>query len=207
MRTVLIGGGAFGREILCWANDAAQNGSFVMPTEYVDDGGATLEGYDYDLQYLGTLNDLNLASGDSVLISIGDPAVRAQIIAQLGAGVSCATLIHPTCVIARTAKLMKGVVIGPHGYVAADAKVGKASFLNSFVGVGHDAVVGSCVTVSSQVDIMGKVTIADRAFIGSGARILPGVAIGEAAKVGAGAIVVRSVKTGATVFSTPARVL
>lgn len=207
MRTVLIGGGAFGREILCWANDAAQNGSFAMPTEYVDDGGPTLEGFDYSLRYLGTLRDLDVAPGDSVLISIGDPAVRAQIIAQLGAGVSCATLIHPTCVIARTATLMEGVVIGPHGYVAADAKVGKASIINSFVGIGHDAIIESCVTVSSQVDIMGKVTIADRAFIGSGARILPGIAIGEAAKVGAGAIVVRSVKAGATVFSSPARML
>ena len=207
MRTVLIGGGAFGREILCWASDAAQHGSFQTPTEYLDDGGPTLEGFDYDLQYLGTLRDLSLSPGDSVLISIGDPAVRAQIIAKLGAGVTCATLVHPTCVVARTATLMEGVVMGPHGYVAADAKVGKGSILNSFVGVGHDAVIESCVTVSSQVDIMGKVTIAERAFIGSGARILPGVAIGEAAKVGAGAIVVRSVKAGATVFSSPARML
>lgn len=207
MQSILIGGGAFGREIMCWAEHAAETGRFQLPTAYVDDAGPSLDGFDYGLQYAGTIASLRLEPGDQILISIADPAVRARIVATLPSGVTTPALVHPTCTVARTATLGEGVILGPNSYVAADAKVGRFCMINSLVGIGHDAVIGDFTTISSQVDVMGAASVGEGAFVGSGSRILPGVRIGENAKVGAGAVVVRSVKPGTTVFAPPARTL
>ena len=205
MRVIIIGGGAFARELACWAQDAAAFGSIPAPAAYLDDAGDVMSP-SYGLEYLGRVEDFQPDADDRLLMAIGDP-VRKAAVAERLAGIRFETLIHPAASIARTVTVADGVIIGPHAYVAADARLGRLVGVNSLTGVGHDVQVGDFSTISSQVDLTGGVMLGDRVFVGSGARVLPNVHVGEGAKIGAGAVVVRKVRSGTTVFAAPARAL
>lgn len=207
IRGIVIGGGAFGREILNWYWDCEAQGTDVKYDFYLDADSNSFGNYpDFPLTNLGDPETFIPQTGDLFLIAIGNPAAKNKIAARLdGLGATFATLVHPTAVIARTAKIGLGVTIGPNSYVATHAQLGDFSCVNSLSGIGHDAVLGQSCTISSQVDITGGVVLGNRVFVGSGARVLPNVQVGEDAKIGAGSIVVREIKSNGSVFSQPAR--
>lgn len=205
MRVIVVGGGAFARELTCWARDAARAGTGAAPTAYLDDAGDTMTP-SYGLEWLGKIEGFALDPNDRLLMAIGEPKLKAEIAEALGVD-RFLSIVHPTATVAETAHLNQGVILGPQSYVAADARVGQLATINSLSGVGHDVQVGAYATISSQVDLMGGVVVEERAFVGSGARILPKVSIGAEARIGAGAVVVRKVKPGATFFAAPARAL
>jgi sugar O-acyltransferase (sialic acid O-acetyltransferase NeuD family) len=207
IRGIVIGGGAFGREILNWLWDCEARGTDVDYSFYLDTDSNSFGDYpDFPLTNLGDPETFVPQTGDLFLIAIGNPAAKNKVVARLDElGATFASLIHPTAVIARTAIIGRGVTVGPNSYVATHAQLGDFSCINSLSGIGHDAVLGRSCTVSSQVDITGGVALGNRVFVGSGARILPNVQVGEDAKIGAGSIVVRDIKSGGSVFSQPAR--
>lgn len=205
MRVIVVGGGAFARELTCWARDAAREGGAPAPTAYLDDAGDTMSP-SYGLEWLGKIEGYAPRPDDRLLMAIGEPKRKAEIAEAFGID-RFISVVHPTATVAETARLDEGVIIGPQSYVAADAHVGRLATVNSLSGIGHDVQVGAFATISSQVDLMGAVVIEQRAFVGSGARILPKVSVGAEARIGAGAVVVRKVKPGATFFAAPARAL
>ena len=206
-RAILIGGGAFAREILDWAGQSSAAAHLPAFEAFLDADPTVLNDFpELGLTYLGDPSAYTVQPGDVFVMSIGNPASKAKLAAHLGAqGAEFASIVHDSAVLARNAKLGRGVVIGPHAYIATGSSLGDFASVNSLSGVGHDAAVGAFTTVSSQVDIMGKTTVGERAFLGSGARILPGVKIGEEARIGAGSIIVRNVKPNATMFAAPAK--
>ncbi len=210
-RGVLVGGGAFAREALAWALDLSRTGGSIGISwkAFLDSDSGSLGKFDdLALDWLGDPADFEPSPDDVLLMAIGDPKRKSALMDRfLERGDRLETLIHPSAVIAHSAKIGRGVVVGPHAYVATHATLADGVCVNSLTGIGHDAVVGNCATISSQVDITGEVTLGARVFIGSGARVLPGVSVGDDAKVGAGAIVVRNVKSLATVFAQPARTM
>lgn len=207
-KTILVGGGAFGRELLLWAEDACRAGSNLTIAGYVDDAGPMMDGYrGISLPYLGKVADLQI-DGVNLLLAVGSPAVKKRLFERFQSqGASFASVVHPSAVVANTALLDQGVIVGPHCYIANHSTLGVLSAVNSFSGIGHDVQLGAFSTVSSGVDLMGGVVVEEQSFFGSGARILPGVRIGTEAKIGAGAIVVRNVKPGNSLYAAPAKVL
>lgn len=206
-RGIIIGGGAFGREILNWVWDSVSPNAGVDFLFFLDTDPNSFENFsDFHLTHLGDPETFVPQPGDLFLIAIGDPTAKARIATRLdGFEATYATVIHPTAVVARTAKIGRGVTIGPNSYIATNAELGDFCCVNSLSGIGHDAVLGQSCTVSSQVDITGAVVLGNRVFVGSGARVLPNVQVGDDAKIGAGSIVVRDIKVGGSVFSQPAR--
>lgn len=205
-RGILVGGGAFGREVLSWAND--RSGSDRVEFGYFLDADASvLEPFDdFALTYLGDPETYTPSDGDLFLVAIGSPLVKNRICQRLAdAGAQFATVVHPSAVVAQTAKIGMGVVIGPQSYIATNSQLGDFSCVNSLSGIGHDVRVGRFCTVSSQVDVMGNAELGDRVFVGSGARILPKVKIQQGSKIGAGSIVVKNLKEDSSVFAQPAR--
>ncbi len=209
-RGILVGGGAFGRELLSWSEDSSSSlGETLDFIGFLDKDRAALSGFeDLKLTWMGDPRSYTPVTGDVFLMAVGDPTTKEELfdaLAELGG--EFATVVHPTAVIARTAKLGRGVVVGPQSYIATHSVLHDGVCINSLTGIGHDAVVGAHTTISSQVDVTGRVSVGTRVFVGSGARILPNVTIGEDAKIGAGAVVVRNVKPSSTVFAQPARIM
>lgn len=205
-RIILVGGGAFARELLSWILDAADAAPMATVTAFLDRDADAMNAFpELQLTWVGNPEDYDPQPGDRFAIALGDPATKAVICQTLASkGADFLSVVHPSATVSRSAKLGKGVVIGPGSYIATHAVLGDFACVNSLTGVGHDAVVGEATTISSQVDIMGAVVLADEVFVGSGARLLPRISVGARAKIGAGAIVVRSVKPGTTMFAKPA---
>ena len=207
-RGVLVGGGAFGREVLAWAQESARLPN-VDWSIYLDQNEAALASFaDVGLNWAGDPLSYIPESGDVVLMGIGNPAVKEKFMGKYGpAEVTFASVVHASAVVAATASIGAGVVVGPHSYIATHSIIGDGVAINSLTGIGHDAVIGMYSTISSQADITGGVKLGERVFVGSGARVLPGVTVGDDAKLGAGAVVVRNVKSGSTVYAQPARTI
>jgi sugar O-acyltransferase (sialic acid O-acetyltransferase NeuD family) len=205
-RLILVGGGDFARELINWTDDLVDQGKSIPVTGFLDDKPDALKGFQYPVAYLGSIQSYVPQVGDRLLMAVGNPKIKKALFAELKLrGCHFATLIHPSAVVARTAKLGEGVVVCPQAFVSADAFVGDLCAINGSASVGHDVKLGSFATLSAHVDLTGWVNVDECVFFGSGARVLPKVKIGFGARIGAGAVVMRSVPADAVVYAPPAK--
>jgi len=203
---VLVGGGAFAREILGWFTPNLPPGDRFAG--YIDDGDNPLRAAGYDLPQLGPIAGYRPDPAQKLVMALTGPADKKAVAEPLlAAGGVFASLIHPLAWVSKTARIGKGVVIAVFADVSADCNVGDFVTVNGHCGVGHDVELGAYSTLSGYVDLTGYVKVAGLCFFGSGARVLPRVKIGEGCTVGAGAVVVRTVAAGSTVYAAPARKL
>lgn len=205
-RLILVGCGAFARELINWVDDLVDLGKSIPVTGFLDDSPKALDGFPYSVPYLGTIAAYLPEAGDQLLMAIGDPKAKRTLFSELkDKGASFTSLVHPSAVIARSAKLGEGVVVCPQAFVSADAVVGDLCAINGNASVGHDVRLGSFSTLSSHVDLTGWVQVEECSFFGSGARVLPKVKIGTGARIGAGAVVMRNVPADTVMFAPPAK--
>ena len=201
---VLVGGGAFAREILGWFTPGLASGDRFAG--YLDDGEGSMATAGYDLPHLGPIGGFRPSSSQRLVMALTDPAGKAAVVERLAdARDAFAALIHSRAWRTRTAVIGRGVVVGPFADISADARVGDFATVNGYASVGHDAELGAFSTLSGYVDLTGFVKVGERCFFGSGARVLPKVVIGADATIGAGAVVVRTGAAGSTMYAAPAR--
>jgi len=207
-RTILVGGGGFGREVLSWAQDAHTVGSLGKVDYFIDDNPLATLSSEYDCEYLGAIKDLSIRPDDKFLLGIASPNVKRKIYENLSDHLDkFLSLIHPSAVVARTAKIGRGVIVCPFALVSADTKIHDFVTINTMSSIGHDSVIGSFSTLSGHVDITGQVTVGDEVFFGTGAKVVPRIKIGANSKIGAGCTVMRSVPENSTYFTQPAKKL
>lgn len=207
-RTIIVGAGGFGRELVNWARDCHQAGSLPPVAGLLDDDPTVMEGFSYSVGMLGAARDFTPRPDDLLLMAIGTPAVKRWVAEMVIAkGGRFATLIHPSAVIAGSAQIGEGSILCPLSLVSADAVVGRFCSINALSSVGHDVRLGDYTTLSAHVDLTGAVVVGGGVMIGTGAKVLPKVKIGEGAKIGAGSVVYRSVPAGRSVFTAPAKLL
>jgi len=141
-------------------------------------------------------------------VGIAGPALRKNVVSKLKPyRCKFSSFIHPSCVVASTARIGIGCILMPYTMVSENAILGDFSIVNCHSAVGHDACIGSYVTLSSYVDVTGHCVVEDQVFMGSGSRILPGKSLGQGAVIGAGAVAMRSVPSGRTLYSPPSMLL
>lgn len=206
LRLVLVGGGAFAREVICWIEHVRTCQPLPADIGFIDRHAQVLDGDRYRVEFLGTIEEFQPQSTDLLVMGIGDPAAKQRVSGMLrDRGGRFATIVHPSAVLAATASVDEGAIICPHALVSADGKVGQLVAVNTLSSVGHDVRVGAFSTLSSHVDLMGGVEVGEAVFFGSGARAFPGTRIGEGAKIGAGATLMRNVAAGATMYGPTAK--
>jgi len=207
-RTIIVGAGGFGRELVNWARDCHAAGSLPPVAGLLDDDPAVMEGFSYSVGLIGTPKDFVPRPDDRLLMAIGTPAVKMRVAEMLTAkGGRFATLVHPSAVIAGSARIDEGSILCPLSLVSADAVVGRFCSINALSSVGHDVRLGDYSTLSAHVDLTGAVSVGRGVMIGTGAKILPRVKVGEGATIGAGSVVYRTVPAGRSVFTAPAKLL
>jgi sugar O-acyltransferase (sialic acid O-acetyltransferase NeuD family) len=208
-RIIIVGAGGFGRELTCWIEQALDSSQAFLGG-FIDDtiaaGDKLSEEYPYPV--LGRIADYVPQAEDVLIVAIGNPSDKISVAESLRQrGAQFYNLIHPTAVIARTAKIGQGLIMCPYSMLSASSVIEDFVTLNSYTSIGHDAVVGEGTTMSSHVDITGYVKVGRKVFVGSNASILPKVVVGDGATIGAGSVVVRRVAEGSTVYAMPARKL
>lgn len=200
---VLVGGGAFAREIHDWFAPGLPEGDRFVG--YLDDGDRPMAAFGRDLPQLGDTKTYAPQPDQKLVMAVGDPKGKQALAGRLGGPRAFATLIHPRAWVSASARLGHGAVIGPFTDVSADSKAGDLLTLNAYSSLGHDVTVGDFVTLSGYVDLTGGVTVGDRSFFGSGSRVLPRLKLGADCTIGAGAVVVRGCEDGVTLYAAPAR--
>jgi sugar O-acyltransferase (sialic acid O-acetyltransferase NeuD family) len=200
-KLAIVGAGGLGREVLSLVC-ALPNWQCVG---FYDDGQPTGR-LVHDLPVLGGLSHIRPEAGLWFVVAIGDPHVKAQVVARLPA-VSFATLIHPRALLQDEARISvaEGAIIGAGAVLTTGIQIGAHVLLNLNCTIGHDVRIGNCCSVMPGANLAGSVSLGERVLVGSGANLLHGIAVGDGARVGSGAVVTRNVAAGITVTGVPAR--
>jgi sugar O-acyltransferase (sialic acid O-acetyltransferase NeuD family) len=203
-RLIVYGAGGHGKVVA----DIGRSMGFAIAA-FVDDGapkiGTTFFGAPV-LSWERLIRDREKWADAVMGLGIGDNTVREHCFWRIcAAGVPVVTLVHPTAVLAPSARLGVGTVVMACAVVNPDAVVGDGAILNTGSIVEHDNRLARFVHLSPNVALGGNVCIGDRTHLGLGAVVLPGVRVGADVRVGAGAVVHRPVVDGLTIVGVPAR--
>jgi len=152
--------------------------------------------------------DRSGVEADSFVVAIGDNAIRAAAFAQyLETGLTPATVVHPSAVVARTVTVAAGTVIASGVVVNVDTRIGANVILNTGCRVDHDCIIGDHAHVGPSATLCGGVRVGEGVLIGVGGCAIPCVSVGEWSVVGAGSAVVADVPPHSTWGGVPARPL
>jgi len=178
-----------GLDVVGFIDDAAPAGSTVADTRVL--GGA---------EYLGNRAEIR------VVVAVGDNRLRQSICERLvSSGIRLASVIHPTAVVSRQARVEPGAMVLALAVVGPGARVGRGAIVNSAAVVEHDAIVGEFAHVSPNATLAGAASLSRLSHLGIGASVLPGVCVAEECIVGAGAVVTRDTPPGSVCVGVPAR--
>lgn len=204
-RAVIVGAGGFGREIAQHVADLPL-GHEVTLGGFVDDNLHALQGFRDGPPMLGAIDSYRFGADDHFIVAVGDPSLRSVLAARLkGRGARFMTLVHPTAVVARTARLGAGCVVGPHAYIGPDTHLGEMAVVNIYGSLGHDASVGDFCVLSPYATLNGGAALEREVFVGTHATITGGRRVGERSKVAAGAVVYQDVEPRSLAAGNPAR--
>ena len=142
------------------------------------------------------------ASEIEFMTGIGEPVVRDKIYKKVKeAGYSFATLIHPSAVIAASARLEEGVMIGSNAFISVKTHLQENVLIQPLAAVDHECTVG----MNSVVGMGGCASLGKNSFIGLNASVKQGVSIGDGSVVGMGSVVIKDVDDRVMVVGNPAR--
>jgi sugar O-acyltransferase (sialic acid O-acetyltransferase NeuD family) len=205
-RILIVGAGGFGREVLQWTRDtwpdhAGRIAGFLSSDEYV------LDGFDGCPEIIGHPDAYRPAPGDYLLLAIGLPYVRRQVAESLLArGAEFLTLVHPTAIVAASARIGTGAILCPYSIASDACRVGRFVIMNYHTSLGHDASAGDFAVLSPYATLGGNTHIQEDVFLGLHASIGPGKTVGARSKVSANSCVLANAAADSIIFGVPGRI-
>ena len=159
-------------------------------------------------EVVGTTQDLllNLASYASVVVAIGNNAIRhTKLKALLSADAPVVSIVHPSAIVSPHSSLGVGSVVFAGAVVNAGADIGAGAIINTNAVIEHDCVLGISCHISPGGVLAGGVRLGERVWVGANASVRQLVSVGDNSVVGMGAVVTRDVAANITVVGNPAR--
>jgi UDP-hydrolysing UDP-N-acetyl-D-glucosamine 2-epimerase len=206
-RIVLVGGGGHCKVVV----EAIQKGDFFSIAGVVDKNSRS--GSQAGNKVLGDdscLEEVFSSGCKNAFItvgSVGNPAIRMKLAKKLEKiGFNIPVIAHPSAVIAKSAKTMDGVFIGPRAVVGPGSVLGKHAIVNTRASVDHDCRVGDFAHIAPGAILSGGVKIGNNAHIGTGASVIQYKKIGNNAMIGAGSVVVKNIPEGSKAYGNPCRI-
>lgn len=169
---------------------------------------------DHGYKILGSFDDLfsrKSLQGQNFLLTMGDSKIRTELSKKIiDRGGFVPTLIHPTSIISRFAKISDvGVYISAFSFVQADSSVGDNTVVLSHVNISHTTHIGKGCFLAGGSIIGAYTNMEDDVFIGQGALSISGKVsiIGQGAYVGARSLLTKDVPANTVVAGIPAKVI
>jgi sugar O-acyltransferase (sialic acid O-acetyltransferase NeuD family) len=208
-RLYVYGCSGFAREVACLVDQSIVGDATGRRVDGLVDDDSTLWGAGFGaLHVLGGMQFLlDLKDDIDVVFGLSTPKDKARLYADLAASghISFPRVVHPTSLIAPTARLGVGVIVFPWVAVWNEVSIGDICLLCTSSHVGHETRIGSFSSIYPKANISGGVDIGQAVTIGVNATILPGLRILHDSYVGASANVIHNVPAGAVVVGNPAR--
>lgn len=195
MKKGIIGAGGFGREVY-WSlsEEDKRKTFFFVDDKYWEEGNELilpLSKFD-PLEY-------------EIIVAVGDPQDRFNIINRLPIGTKYFTHIHPSCLILDPkVQIGEGSILCPGVILTTNIKIGKHAHLNLHTTVGHDCEIGDYFTSAPGSKISGNCKIQDLVYIGSNASIKEKIEICRLVTIGSNATVVKNIETSGIYVGVPA---
>ena len=188
--------------------------AFVIAVTLLEQG-FQLEGYydlevkqtnPYNLQYLGSDQDIKKSEGLLYFPSIGSNTIRKKISLKiLEDNCSTLTIIHRSSIISSHTQLGSGTFVSAGVLLNAFSRIGDGCILNTGCIIEHECTIANFVHIAPGSVLLGNVRVGEGSLIGANAVIKPGVIIGSNATIGAGSVVLRDIPDGETWAGNPAR--
>ena len=115
-----------------------------------------------------------------------------------------ATFIHPSVMVAKSAKIGVGNVILANAVVNCNAIIGNFNTVNSGTLLGHDITIGNNNYFAGQVCVGSGLSIGNMNFIGLNTSIRNGITIGDGNIVGMSSNITKSVGDDNVLYGNPA---
>ena len=127
---------------------------------------------------LGKIEDASLDISQHLVIGIGEPSIRERIyLEKKEEGFLFPSIIHPSCVISRSAQIQDGVIIGPFSTVLSNSTIEQGVCLLSCVNVNHYVSIGAFSLVGAGVVFGNNVQVGTGGHISMGQHIGPGTTV------------------------------
>lgn len=141
----------------------------------------------------------------SIIISVGDNHIRAQLAGQVRHRPG--RLIHPSAVVAFSANVDEGSMVLHRSVIQPEAKIGRHVILNTGSQIDHDCYIGNYVHIGPGAILCGNVKVGDGTLVGAGSILLPGVSVGAWSVIGAGSVIIQDVPDFTVVAGNPGRII
>lgn len=202
---LIVGAGGFGREVFQWSKDTFPadqyrvKGFLARPSD-------SMAQYGLGVDVVGDADTYTAKENERFLFAIGDVDTKKRMVAGLQSrGARFLTLIHPTAVIAGSARIGEGVIICPFALVSANAVVGDFVALNTYASCAHDSVIGKHSILCPYATVNGWGILEDEVFMGTHSTVTPRIRVGYRAKISANSAVFRDVPSRMLAIGVPAK--
>ncbi len=196
-KIILIGGGTHAAPVIDTILAAGDIPHGILDSKYGDLTEVL------GVPVLGDICDWEKYTDFKFVIAIGKNRIRHQMADSIP--VKYHTVIHPTAIISRFAKIGEGTVVLPGAVINTRATVGKHCIINTGSIIEHDCTVSDYVHTSPAVTLSGTVSVGVHTHIGTGAKVSNNLSICAECTVGAGAVVVRDITEPGVYVGVPAK--
>jgi len=197
MQKAIIGAGGFAKEVKAWMGNPKI--SF-----FVDDNYWTPDQINNDVLPLSKFDP----SLYEVLVAIGDPTDRYNMVNKLPKETKYFTIIHHTAqILNNDVYIGEGSAIGPNCVITCNTILGVHTHLNIGTTIGHDTIIGDYFTSAPGVKISGNCNIKNRVYFGSNATVRQKINICDNVTIGLNSGVVKDITESGTYGGVPVKLL
>lgn len=196
MKKGIIGAGGFAREVY-WSLSLIERVGTVF---FVDD------------KYYDSKDNLILPISQfdpneyEVVVAVGNPEDRFNIVQRLPKETKYFTHIHTSCqILGNDVEIGEGSIICAGTIITTNVKLGKHTHLNLQTTIGHDCEIGDYFTTAPGAKISGNCRIHDYVYVGTNASIKEKITIHSQTTIGLNAGVVKNIDEPGTYVGCPSR--
>lgn len=191
---IIVGAGDLGKEVVWLIEDINRKKRTYLILGFLDDDREKTGKEFYGYKVLGTTEKLEEAGNGSrvsAVLAIQEGHIRKKIVEEHRDFRCWETLVHPTAVIAQTARLGQGSIVFPHVTVSVDTGLGKFGLYYLNATVSNDCMFGDYVSVMTGVTVSEHVTIGEESYLSAGSCIYPHKTLGCRVKTAVGTTVMK----------------